>query len=56
MFVKLIAAFLYLVADPVLGFKSAVTLYVGAFLISIIKLFYKVPRPFWLSDSVIGIE
>ena len=41
-------------ADPVLGFKSALTLYTGAFLIALIKLFYKVPRPFWITDDVKG--
>jgi hypothetical protein len=56
LFVKWAAAFLYLTADPVLGFKSAITLYIGAFVISMIKLFYKVPRPFWISDKVKGIE
>lgn len=56
LFVKCAAAFLYLTADPVLGFKSAITLYIGAFVISMIKLFYKVPRPFWISDKVKGIE
>ena len=54
LFVKCFAAFLYLTADPVLGFKSAITLYIGAFLISILKLFYKVPRPFWIDEEVSG--
>ena len=48
------AAFLYLVADPVLGFKSAITLYLGGFVIAIIKLFYKVPRPYWIDNRVRG--
>lgn len=56
LFVKGATAFLYLVADPVLGFKSAVTLYVGAFLISVLKLFYKVPRPYWVEEDVKGKE
>lgn len=54
LFIKWLAAFLYLVADPVLGFKSAITLYVGAFIIAIIKLFYKVPRPYWIDGQVRG--
>lgn len=56
LFVKCAAAFLYLVADPVLGFKSAFTLYIASFLISILKLFYKVPRPYWVDEKVHGKE
>lgn len=55
-FVECAASFLYLFADPVLGFKSAFTLYIGAFVISIIKLFYKVPRPYWIDPKVEGME
>lgn len=43
-------------ADPVLGFKSAFTLYIGAFLIAMLKLFYKVPRPYWIDAKVEGKE
>ena len=53
---KCVASFLYLFADPVLGFKSALTLYVGAFVISILKLIYKVPRPYWIDNRVDGKE
>lgn len=42
--------------DPVLGFKSALTLYFGAYIIGIIKLFYKVPRPYWMDGRVRGLE
>lgn len=56
LFVKCVASFLYLFADPVLGFKSALTLYAGAFIITILKMFYKVPRPFWIDSEIKGKE
>lgn len=55
-FINCLAAFIYLVLDPVLGFKSALTLYFGAFVIAMIKLFYKVPRPYWMDRRVTGLD
>lgn len=39
-----------------LGFKSAITLYAGSFFISVVKLFYKVPRPYWIDGKIDGKE
>ena len=45
--VETLAVFIYLYADPLLGFKISMVTFFGIFIISFTKLIYQIPRPFW---------
>ena len=47
LFIEALAVFIYLFADPLLGFKISIVTFFGIFMISFIKLIYQIPRPFW---------
>ena len=49
-----LAYFFYLYGDSLLGFKVSITTLFGILCISILKIFYKVPRPFWIDNRVQG--
>lgn len=45
--IEALAVFIYLFADPLLGFKISMVTFFGIFIISFTKLVYQIPRPFW---------
>ena len=47
LFIEALAVFIYLFADPLLGFKSSLVTFFGVFIIAFIKLIYQIPRPYW---------
>lgn len=54
LFVEALAVFIYLFADPLLGFKSSIVTFLGVFFIAFIKLLYQIPRPYWKFNEVLG--
>lgn len=45
---------IYLFSDPLLGFKVSLVTFLGILLITMLKLFYKIPRPYWLDSGIQG--
>ena len=54
LFVEACAVFIYLFADPLIGFKISLVTFFGVFMIAFIKLIYQIPRPFWRFDDIIA--
>jgi len=54
LFIEALAVFLYLFADPLLGFKTSLVTFFGVFFIAFIKLIYQIPRPYWKYGDVLG--
>lgn len=54
LFIVFLAICIYLFADPLLGFKVALVTFMGCFMITILKLFYKIPRPYWIDSGIQG--
>jgi len=45
---------LYLIGDSILATKTALLTFFGSYIITIIQLFYKDPRPFWEDGNIHG--
>lgn len=54
LFIEALAVFIYLFADPLLGFKISITTFFGVFFIAFIKLLYQIPRPYWKFNEIQG--
>jgi len=52
LFIVFLAICIYLYSDPLLGFKVALVTFLGGFLITMLKLFYKIPRPYWIDSGI----
>jgi PAP2 superfamily len=48
--------FLYLTTDSLLAYKSALITCIGYYILTFLKLIYKNPRPFWLSEEIHGLD
>ena len=55
LFIEALSVFIYLFADPLLGFKISMVTFFGVFSIAFIKLLYQIPRPFWLFNDIKGL-
>ena len=53
-FIQGFSFFLYLFSDSLLGFKTALVTQFGIIIVNFLKLLYKVPRPFWVAENIIG--
>lgn len=52
--IEALAVFIYLFADPLIGFKSSLVTFFGVFFIAFIKLIYQIPRPYWKYMDIEG--
>lgn len=46
--------FMYLTTDSLLAFKTAIITSMGYYILTVLKLAYKDPRPFWLDQKIHG--
>lgn len=54
LFIVFLAICIYLYSDPLLGFKTALVTFFGGFTITMLKIIYKIPRPYWIDSGIKG--
>lgn len=54
LFIIFCATCIYLYSDPLLGFKTALVTFFGGFTITMLKIIYKIPRPYWIDSGIQG--
>jgi hypothetical protein len=47
---------LYLASDAILATKTAMVTFAGLYFMTMVKMFYKEPRPYWKDDNIKAFE